>query len=160
MFRKISLVALFVALMASSAIAKKDVEKVVVADTAPKFELVVEKIHNQMADGERYEFMSKRDRSSVDMSFKKMAAMLSASGSVDEMTEQEKVKLFNEQEKVNGLLAKNADDRLVCTYVAPAGSHIPVKSCKTAREINRDRNNSRRDMQNMNNSRLGSGPGN
>ena len=154
MFRKISLAALGLALIASSAIAKKPVEKVVVADTAPKFELLVEKIHSQMANGERYEFMSKRDRQTVDMSFKKMAAMLTASGSVDAMKTDEKVKLFNEQEKVNGLLARNADDRLVCTHVAPAGSHIPVKSCKTVRQINMDRNNSRRDMQDMNNNRI------
>lgn len=160
MFRSISMAALGLVLMASSAVAKKDVEKVVVADSAPKFELLVEKIHSQMGEGERYEFMSKRDRQAVDMSFKKMAAILTTNGSVDAMNDDEKIKLFNEQEKVNGLLARNADDRLVCTEVAPAGSHIPVKSCKTAREIERDRNNSRRDMRDMNNSRIGSGPGN
>ncbi len=160
MIRTISMAALGLVLMTSLAVAKKEVEKVVVADTAPKFELLVEKIHDQMGEGERYEFMSKRDRQTVDLSFKKMAALLTASGSVEAMNSDERMKLFNEQEKVNGLLARNADDRLVCTHVAPAGSHIPVKSCRTAREINMERNNSRRDMQNMTNDRLNLGRGN
>ena len=160
MFRKTSFAAVCVVLMASPAFAKKAVEKVVVADTAPKFEMLVDKIHSQMIDGGRYEFMKNQDRQAVDLSFEKIAAMLTTSGSVDAMSSEDKDKLFNEQEKVNGLLAKNSDDRLVCTDVAPVGSHLPVKTCKTVREIERDRNNSRRAMRNMDNGRIGSGPGN
>ena len=160
MFRKISFAAVFVALMATPAFAKKPVEKVVVADTAPKFEMLVEKIHSQMVDGGRYEFMSARDRQTVDLSFKKMSAMLTSSGSVDAMSKEDQDRLFNEQEKVNGLLARNSDDRLVCQDVAPVGSHLPVRTCKTFRQIAKDRSDTRRDMQNMTNNRIGSGPGN
>ncbi len=160
MFRKISFAAVCVVLMASPAFAKKPIEKVVVADTAPKFEILVEKIRSQMVDGGRYEFISGRDRDAVDLSFQKMSAMLTSSGSVEAMSEQDKDRLFNEQEKVNGLLAKNSDDRLVCQDVAPVGSHLPVRTCKTYRQIAKDRSDSRRDMQNMTNGRIGSGPGN
>ncbi len=160
MFYKIPFAILGVALMASPVLAKKPVEKVVVADTAAKFEMLVEKIHSQMVDGGRYEFMSKGDRSNVDLSFEKMSAMLTSSGSVDAMSNEDKDRLFNEQEKVNGLLARNSDDRLVCQDVAPVGSHLPVRTCKTFRQIAKDRSDSRRDMQNMNNNRIGSGPGN
>ena len=160
MFRKISFAAACVVLMASPAFAKKPVEKVVVADSAPKFEILVEKIHSQMVDGGRYEFMSVRDREAVDLSLQKMSAMLTGSGSVDAMSSEDKDRLFNEQEKVNGLLARNSDDRLVCQDVAPVGSHLPVRTCKTYRQIAKDRSDSRRDMQNMTNGRIGSGPGN
>ena len=57
MFYKIPFAILGVTLMASPVLAKKPVEKVVVADTAAKFEMLVEKIHSQMVDGGRYEFM-------------------------------------------------------------------------------------------------------
>lgn len=160
MYRKSTLLILALVMFAAPLQAKKAVEKVVVADTAEKFEALVEKIHGQMADGERYEFMNNRDRQTVDMSFKKMSAMLTTSGTVDAMSEDEKIKLFNEQEKVNGLLARNADDRLVCTHVAPVGSHLPVKTCKTVRQIKKDQSDSNRDMNNMQNNRLNLGRGN
>ncbi|HET9032265.1 MAG TPA: hypothetical protein VFN25_05095 [Dokdonella sp.] len=160
MVRKSILLALVLVLFAGPVAAKKAVEKVVVADTPEKFAVLVEKIHGEMKIGGRYEFMSKRDRQSVDMSFKKMSAMLESSGSVDAMPIEEKTRLFSEQEKVNGLLARNSDERLVCTHVAPVGSHIPKTTCKTVRQINQERSNSSRDMNNMVNNRLGSGPGN
>ena len=158
MFRSVSLFALILVVSASPVAAKKPVEKVVVADTAEKFELLVDKIHGQMAPGKRYEFIDNRDRGSVDLSFKKMAAILATHGSVDAMPIEEKTRLFNEQEKVNGLLAKNADDRLVCAH-APVGSHLPVTSCKTVREIANNRENSRRLHDEMINGRMGRGPG-
>ena len=160
MFRLVCLSVLVLMLCVSPVAAKKPVEKVVAADTAEKFEMLVERIHGQMAPGERYEFLGKADRAKVDMSFEKMSAMLASSGSVDAMSSEEKIKLFNEQEMVNGLLAKNSDDRLVCNSVAPVGSHLPVKTCKTVREIARERSNSRRDMQTMTNGRINSNSGN
>lgn len=160
MVRLVCLSAFILMVCASTVAAKKPVEKVVVADTAEKFDSLVAQIHSQMAPGKRYEFLGKSDRAKVDMSFEKMSSMLASSGSVDAMSSEERMKLFNEQEKVNGLLAKNSDDRLVCNSVAPVGSHLPVKTCKTVREIEKERNNSRRDMQNMTNGRINSNSGN
>lgn len=154
MFRALSLAVLATVLFASPLAAKKPEEKVVVADTAEKFTALVERIRSEMAPGKRYEFLGKKDRESVNHSFEKMSAMLASNGSVDAMSIDDKTRLFNEQEKVNGLLARNADDRLICTNVAPVGSHLPVKECKTAREVAELRNASRRESDRMNNSRL------
>jgi uncharacterized protein YlxP (DUF503 family) len=141
---KLLLLPLLVFMLASSVQAKKAVEKAVVADTSEKFELLVEAIRQEMAPGKRYEFLRSSDRNRVNESLDRMAAMLAKAGSVDQLTSQEKTRLFNEQESVNGLLAKNADDRLICTHVAPVGSHLPVRTCRTAREIENSRNQFRR----------------
>ena len=100
MFRAITLVALALVLFASPLAAKKPEEKAVAAvsaDTADKFAVVVERIRSQMAPGKRYEFLSTADRESVNLSFDKMSAMLTASGSVGAMPEDDRLRLFNEQ---------------------------------------------------------------
>jgi hypothetical protein len=154
---KLLLVPVILILLATSAHAKKVENKAVVADTSEKFSLLVEAIRQEMAPGKRYEFLSGGDRDRVNKSLDRMAAMLQKSGSVDQLTFAEKTTLFNEQESVNGLLAKNADDRLVCTYVAPVGSHLPVKTCRTAREIERSRSEFRRQSDGIQNQgRIGS----
>lgn len=141
--------------------ARTPVEKAVIADTAEKFQLLVEAIRQEMAPGKRYEFLRDRDRETVNQALDRMAAMLAKSGTVDALNPEEKTRLFNDQEVVNGLLAKNADDRLVCTYVAPVGSHLPVKTCRTAREIAQSQAKFRRQADELGNrGRVGSGPGN
>jgi hypothetical protein len=156
MFRKSILLAVLALMMAAMPVAAKKAEKkAVVADTAEKFQLLVESIQQEMAPGKRYEFLQQSDREKVNRSLDKMAALLAQSGSVDAMSEGDRMKLFNEQEFVNGLLARNADDRLVCSHVAPVGSHLPVRSCRTAREINEDRAKAKRELRNSPNERFG-----
>ncbi|MFZ1224749.1 MAG: hypothetical protein WAR01_16105 [Dokdonella sp.] len=136
MFRAISLAAFTLMLAASPVLAKKQAqENVIIADSAEKFALLVDKIRSQMATGQRYEFLSPADRKLVNDSLDKMGSLLQANGSVEAMNMGDRTRLFNEQERANGILAKNADDRLVCTRVAPTGSHRPVTDCKTYREL-------------------------
>lgn len=115
--------------------AKQPEKKAVIADTPEKFELVVQAVRQEMAPGKRYEFLRPSDRRTVNDSLDRMASMLEKAGSVDAMSQEEKTELFSIQEKVNGLLARNADDRLVCEHRPPTGSHIPTTQCKTVREI-------------------------
>ena len=144
----------------SPLMAKKPVEKAVIADTPEKFEILVEKIRSQMAPGEKYEFLKSKDREVVNRHLDRMAEMLLKAGSVEAMQPEEKAKLFSEQEEVNGILARNADDRLVCTHVAPVGSHLPVTKCHTVRELAESRENYRRQKVEFDNQgRIGPGGG-
>jgi hypothetical protein len=144
----------------SPLMAKKPVEKAVIADTPEKFEVLVEKIRSQMAPGEKYEFLKAKDREIVNGHLDRMAEMLVKAGSVEAMQPEEKAKLFSEQEEVNGILARNADDRLVCTHVAPVGSHLPVTTCHTVRELAQSRENYRRQKVEFDNQgRIGPGGG-
>lgn len=126
---------------------KKAPEDAVTASTYQQFGPLVEKIRSEMADGERYEYLSKSDRETVNVTLDQMSAMLEKSGSVDAMQPEERAKMMTDQEKVNGILARNADDRLVCSHVAPVGSHIPKTTCHTMREIKESQRNAR-DLQN------------
>ncbi|HET9032266.1 MAG TPA: hypothetical protein VFN25_05100 [Dokdonella sp.] len=133
------------ALIAASSVvaAKPPAKKVIVADNPEQFELLVTAIQQEMAPGKRYEFLNSHNRSVVNHSLGEMGSMLNAAGSVDAMTPEEKTRLFSIQEEVNGILARNADDRLVCTRQRPTGSQIPVTTCHTVRELARSRDASR-----------------
>src|SRR5690606_14667262 len=79
MFRAISLAAFTLMLAASPVLAKKNVqENVIIADSAEKFAVLVDKIRSQMTTGERYEFLSPADRKLVNDSLDKMGSLLEA----------------------------------------------------------------------------------
>lgn len=139
---------------ASSSFAREKAaeKKAVHADTPEKFAVVVTSIREEMAPGKRYEFLSTVDRRVVNDSLDRMADMLVRTGSVEAMSQEDKTRLFSIQEEVNGLLARNADDRLVCTHVAPTGSNIPMTLCKTVRELANRRAEGRRKAYEMENS--------
>ncbi|MEZ5461342.1 hypothetical protein [Dokdonella sp.] len=141
-------------MFASPLSAKKAEEKAVVADTPEKFEVLVLAVREEMAPGKRYEFLDRRNRETVNHQLDLMQQMLIEAGSVSAMDQETKVKLFSMQEEVNGILARNADDRLVCTHVAPVGSHIPKTTCHTVREIAANRAEGRRQSQELVNEAL------
>ncbi len=60
-----------------------------------------------------------------------MTALFQNRGSVDKMSEPQKVELFNSQEVVNSILTKRDSDRVICENRIPVGSHIPKTSCHT-----------------------------
>ena len=135
MFRAVLFAAVLLIVACVSAHAKTDEKKVVVAETPEKFTLLVEAIRQEMAPGKRYEFLDSRNAAEVNAILDRIGQMLVSAGNVDAMNQEQKVQLMTEQERVNGILARNADDRLVCTHVAPVGSHLPVTECQTVRQI-------------------------
>jgi hypothetical protein len=149
MSRILMLVVAVLLLSATTLQAKKPLEKAVIADTPEKFEVLVTAIRQEMAPGKRYEFLKESERVNVDAILDKMGRMLTSAGSVDAMNPEMRADMMSEQEKVNGILARNADDRLVCTHVAPVGSHLPVTTCHTVREIARKRGNTLHQMDQM-----------
>ncbi len=144
---------------ASTLQAKKPEEKAVKADTPEKFAVLVEAIRHEMAPGKRYEFLNNYNRDMVNKSLDRMADMLERAGSVEAMSQEDKTRLFSIQEEVNGVLAKNAADRLVCTHVAPTGSNIPMTQCKTVRELAHRRDAARRKIFETENSQRASDAG-
>jgi len=115
------------------------VEKPVAADTSEKFATVVKQIQAEMGTGGRYEFMRPDDRSKVSADLDTMQGLLSTGGSLDAMKMQDKIRLFNTQEHVNGILVHNDANRLVCERRAPVGTSIPQTTCRTVGEVERSR---------------------
>jgi hypothetical protein len=122
-----------------SAWADQVIEKPVAADTPDKFAKTTDEIHQEMSAGGRYEFIRPDEKAKVETDLHTMAAMLRKSGSVERMTQIEKVQLFNTQEHVNGILTHSDSSRLVCEHRAPTGTTIPRTTCQTFGEAERSR---------------------
>ncbi|MGH8174362.1 MAG: hypothetical protein ACREPX_14580 [Rhodanobacteraceae bacterium] len=135
------LLATGIALLALSALqpalAKENYhEKTINADNKEAFEVVATSVRQEMGGGGKYEFVLPKERTQIDAKLDDMTALFDKYGSVSAMTQDSKVQLFNDQEVVNSILTKRDRDRVICTNVAPIGSHIPVTKCHTyAQEV-------------------------
>ena len=126
-------------LMCGQAFADGVIENRVAADTPEKFKQVEVDIRNDMSPGGRYEFIRPDEKIKVETDLSIMESLLQKSGSVNAMPEQEKIRLFNTQENLNGILTHSDSNRLVCERRAPVGTSIPKTTCKAFGEIERAR---------------------
>jgi len=128
------------------------IEKPVLADTPDAFAEQVQRIHEDMQPAGRYEFIRASDKRRVEVLLGQMATLLRSAGSVEAMNHDNRVSLFNSQEEINGILKHHDSNRLVCESYPPIGSHIPVTTCRTYRQIEegrRDLAHARGDMTNL-----------
>lgn len=133
---------LLLAFLALPALAKKDeVEAAVNASTRDAFETVSAWVRGQMKEGGRYAHVTATERTRVDTRLGEMESLFQKSAAVDQMSDDDKLRLFNYQEEVNAILAERDSERLVCKNVKPIGSNIPVKQCMTAGEMEARRRN-------------------
>lgn len=117
---------------------------VVDAKSKDDFAATAAAIRQQMGPGGHWQYASKLEKEKVDQRLNDMQSLFEQFGSVDRMDGATKTRLFNDQEAVNDILAKNDDRRLVCTSELPVGSHLPVKTCRTYGQIERDRQDAQR----------------
>jgi hypothetical protein len=126
-------------LMCGQAFADGVIEKRVAADTPEKFKQVEVDIRQDMSPGGRYEFIRPDEKVKVESDLTLMESMLQKSGSVNTMQEQDKIRLYNTQENLNGILTHSDSNRLVCERRAKVGTSIPQTTCRTVGEIERAR---------------------
>jgi len=92
-------------------------------------------IEKQLADGKTYAEISVADRAKVTESLNRLSFQLENSGSTAALNEREKNQVFNDQETINTILTRAADDsRVVCTRENKVGTHRPVNVCLTVAE--------------------------
>ena len=140
--------ATLIAFAASAAWAGEVVKKPVdAADTPEKLQAMIDSIHAEMAVDKRYEFINPTERRDVDNDFAKMMALITKAGSVSAMKEGDRVALFNAQEHLNGILTHSDRNRVVCERHQKLGSNLPVNECSTVADIERNRANSQKFMQ-------------
>jgi hypothetical protein len=138
------MVAALLALLAMPALAKDKVEPAVNANSKDAFATVSSWVRGQMEDGGRYSYVTPSERTRVNQRLDQMSGMFDKAPAVEQMSEDDKLKMFNYQEEVNAILAKHDNERVICKNVKPIGSNIPMKQCTTAGEIEARR---RGDMQ-------------
>jgi hypothetical protein len=140
---KTLVLAFLIAMPLATAFAE-DNKKIIVADNAQSFTDASANIRKQMDAGGRFEFIKPGDKAQVNADLDNMSAMLQKSGSVSALAPNDRVKLLNIQEHVNGLLTHSDSERLVCERTNPLGSHIPTTTCRTYGEIEKQRGESQR----------------
>ncbi len=147
---------LFAAFAVAAAAAEKP-QPAVNADTKDRFATVSSWVQQEMRPGGRYAHVTATERSTVEGKLAEMGGLLDKHGSVDQMNDAEKTEMFNSQEQVNAILAKRDGDRLICKSVAPVGSHIPVTTCRTARQMEADQHEAQKFLDDRQNVQLKSG---
>jgi hypothetical protein len=157
MKKSASAVLLFAAFAVTASAATDKPDPAVNANTKETFATVSGWVQKEMSPGGRYEHITPSEHSTVDAKLAEMGALLDKTGSVDKMTDAEKTAMFNNQEQVNAILAHRDGDRVICKNVAPVGSHIPVKTCKTARQMEGDQRDAQKFLQDRSNPQFKSG---
>ena len=126
------LVAAALFLLALPAAAKENYhEKTFNADTAEKFKATADDVRKEMEPGGRYEYVKPKERDTIERALAEMQGLFEATGGVDKMKQDDKVKLFNDQEIVNSILTRRDRDRVVCEDKPKLGSHVRTTNCHT-----------------------------
>jgi hypothetical protein len=83
-------------------------------------------------DSDRYSEISAADKQTVLTTLQRMDARLAKVGSSDQLSEEDRVDMFNDQEIVNTIITHAAvDSRVICIREAPTGSHRIRVNCQT-----------------------------
>lgn len=111
-------------------------------DVTRSFESQRQAVLSALADGVTYREIAPEDMQIVRESLALMSSLLGGAEDVTRLPDAVKVQVFNEQERVNTLLARaHADSRLVCRREKPTGSNRSVNRCMTVAERTRERDN-------------------
>jgi hypothetical protein len=137
MYRGVLFAALAVA--ANGAIADEVMQLDLEGGFAAQHEAIVEDLH----DGKTYAEITPDDRREVREALERISSTLEESGSLANLSEEEKVAVFNDQELVNTILTQAAEDsRVVCVRRKRVGSHRTSNECTTVAERERARERS------------------
>lgn len=97
-------------------------------------------IEREIVRGERYAEISDSDKRDVLASLDTMGKLLDGKTGLDQLNADQRIQLFNHQEKVNSLLTGAAEDsRLICRRETKTGSHRQETKCMTVAQSRRAR---------------------
>ena len=122
------------------------VEKPLVAQSLDSFLQESAKIREQMQPGGVYGLIKPADKARVETRLGDMQKLLQDRASQGDLPRADKISLTNAQEEVNGILRHNDNNRLVCERRAPLGSNIPVTTCRTFGEMETERREAQKSM--------------
>jgi hypothetical protein len=115
------------------------IDKPLIAQSLDGFHKESATIREEMKTGGRYEFLKNDDRAKVEARMASMEGILTRHAEQNDLNNNDKIALMNAQEEVNGILKHNDANRLVCESRPPLGSNLPVKTCRTYGEVERQR---------------------
>lgn len=135
--------AMFPAFAEQPAAATSDDPKVIVADQ--------QRLQQEIAEGSRrVSGLSARDKREIADQQARVFALLNGKASLDELRNEERIETFNALQSINALVAKAAEERMVCRSERSTGSNLSRTNCRSVRQIREERESARRTMSEMN----------
>ena len=105
-------------------------------------------VEAEMVAGGRFAEISDKARADVAAAFDRMQAVLEGKATMDDLRQDDRVALINDQELINALLTQaKIDSRMVCKRERRVGSHRLTSTCRTAAEWKRASEQSREDIE-------------
>lgn len=110
----------------------------------------LDQLNRDLNDKKAYGHVKDNGRHEIEGAEGIIRNLLGRVKTLDELSETQRVELFNQNEKIISVLNDSEKDRLVCVREYPTGSHRPVVSCMTVAERDHMREESQKaalDMQ-------------
>lgn len=118
-------------------------------DLSKSFTEQKREIEADLADGKTYSEISSKDRAEVAAAISRISGAIGSASTVEELSEADRIAVFNDQEVINGILTKaRRDSRVVCTHEKKVGSHRSTARCLTVAERERAREQSQDALRN------------
>lgn len=111
-----------------------DAESAPATNPVRLLEQQIASIRAELEPGGRYGNVPKNDRPAIESQLNLMASLLRGVDSIEDLSKHRKIRLFNAQEKVNGLLLQVEAQSLECETHKITGSHRPRTVCMTTAE--------------------------
>lgn len=142
-----TLIALVLSLACSVTVAKTKYEHTPVAFDPQVFEEQRGDLVEEITRGERYREIGNENQEKVLAALDEMGQVLANVTSLDQLTDDQRATVFNNQELVNEILTRAAkDSRLICKRETPVGSHRQITICKSVAQRNQDTENAKNIM--------------
>ena len=93
-------------------------------------------VRSELAPGGRWEEVPRKARPALESRLVEIEQLLEGRSSIDELSEDDKIRLINAQEHANSILTANDGERIVCERVKPIYSHIGQVLCVTRAQRN------------------------
>ncbi len=104
------------------------------ATTADDFRAQAGRVRASLGDGARHASATADERARIEALLARIEQRFVARGSSASFSEGDRLDVFNAQEEVNAILARNDGNRLVCEFITRTGSHRRSKECLSVRE--------------------------
>ncbi|AVP98736.1 hypothetical protein C7S18_16750 [Ahniella affigens] len=104
------------------------------ANPVRHYEAVIADIRVNLEPGGKYAYVPQNDRPAVEEQLGIISSILAKVDSIDELNQRRKIRLFNAQEKLNGLLLQSEDNREHCQATKLTGTHMTKTVCLTNKQ--------------------------
>ena len=101
------------------------------------FEAQAAGVRKEMEKGGRFEYIKPDDRTTVENGLNFMHDLIVQNGTVAAMKEEDKVRLFNRQERINSILTNSDSQRIICEKADQPGTLFRATTCHTFAELQR-----------------------